>query len=72
MTRSSISDRLTRSERNYLEVEFFLNSSAESKTIFLYSGEIKRLEKDFPQQITITKGERYRNHLYNCTVTRKK
>lgn len=70
MARNHCLERLTRSERNHLDVEVFLNSDADSTKLILYSSEISRLIKDFPQ-ITIAKGDEYKPHLYTCTVTRK-
>ena len=73
LTRSelySLERRLTRSERNHLDVDAFIYSDADSMKMILYSSEISRLIKDFPQ-ITIAKGDVYKNHLYICTVTKK-
>ena len=70
MARQDISERLTRSEQNHMNIQNFLNSEDSSFTTYLYSSEITRLEKDFPQ-IKIEKGKLYRPRLYTCIVSRK-
>lgn len=70
MARYDNVERLTRSEQNSADVRAFLDSDANSMKLILYSSEISRLTKEFPQ-ITITKGDLYKPRLYSCTVKRK-
>lgn len=69
MARHDICERLTRSEQNHINIQNFLNSEDSSFITYLYSSEITRLEKDFPQ-IKIEKGKLYRPRLYTCIVSR--
>ena len=70
MARHDIGERLTRSEQNHTNILNFLNSEDSSMTTYLYSSEISRLQKDFPQ-IKIEKGKLYRPRLYTCLITRE-
>ena len=70
MGRNDITERLSRSEQNHQNIKSFLESENLSMVTYLYSSEISRLEKDFPQ-IEIEKGKLFQPRLYTCTVRRK-
>lgn len=70
MARHDIGERLTRSEQNHTNIQNFLNSEDSSMITYLYSSEISRLEKDFPQ-IKIEKGKLFKPRLYTCIITRE-
>ena len=66
-----MTEYVSRFERHKEDIEKFLNDhTVSSKGMILYSSEVQRLEKNFPS-IKISKGNIFRGHLYNCTVTKK-
>lgn len=70
MSRIYCSERESRSEKQTNAILNFIDAPAISMKLILYSSEVKRLKKAFPQ-LSISKGDPYRPHLYICTVTRK-
>lgn len=65
-------EHISRRDRNSEQIEGFLVSDRETLNLRLYSGEARRLERDYPVCIEKVALFSEESKLYDCVVTRRK
>lgn len=65
-------EHISRRDRSSERIEGFLKSNMKFLNLILYSGEVRRLERDFPE-VSIEKVDLFseKPKLYNCVVRRR-
>lgn len=60
----------SRFENHCETIRNFLKSDRTGENLILYPNELKRLEKEFNNTIKIEQGDRFKDNLFICHVTR--